>query len=94
MEATLLTEVTRESHFVGWQGHYSKVTLDTTCPKCGAETICMYADFGSADFVDVYEHLCSNPNCDFSLKEESFSAGMTSRDEVGPENCPFCGREV
>ena len=63
-----------------------------TCPKCGASVICEYREAGSADFLDVYTHECTD--CSFSLYAEKFSVGMSSRSESKADNCPFCSRAV
>lgn len=77
-----------------WQGPVSRVTLSHTCPKCGSLLKCIYGDMSTGDYLDAYAHVCSNEECDYSIEEEIYSPGMSSRDDEGPEKCPFCGRRV
>lgn len=79
--------------FKNWPGGINENKAGS-CPKCGSEVICQYAEEGSADFVDVYSHVCTNPDCDYELYQEFFSVGMSSRSETGPNPCPFCNRAV
>jgi len=68
--------------------------IEGSCPKCQSSVLCAYADMARTEFADTYNHICMNFNCDYLLEETISGMTMGARDSAGPENCPFCKREM
>lgn len=67
------------------------INLHDVCHLCGSKMECIYTEEGSSDFLDVYKHICK---CGYEECIETYHVGMSSREEDGPDPCPFCGRKV
>lgn len=82
------------SDFGDWPRGADHTILRNSCPKCGSDVLCAYADMNRVDFLDTYHHICMNTACDFMEKKCEYAVGMGAREESGPSPCPFCGRTL
>lgn len=82
------------SDFRNWPRSVDRVILSNSCPKCGSDVLCVYADMSSTDFCDTYNHICMDSKCDFIERKDIFGISMGGREEHGPSPCPFCERNV
>jgi hypothetical protein len=82
------------SDFRKWEKSVNKAIITEKCPKCGSIVVCAYADMGTTEFCDTYNHICLNAACDYLKKKEVFNISMGDRDTTGAAPCPFCGRKV
>ena len=80
--------------FHKWTRGIDCFELPDKCQKCKFPLICLYADMGTTEFCDVYNHVCTNPKCGFLQKAELNSVAGTSRDAYGPDPCPICKRII
>lgn len=83
-----------ESDFKYWQNEINIKVIKYACSKCGSDMLCCYADMGTTEFNDTYNHICMNPECNNILKKDIFGISMSSRDKEGPCECPFCNRKL
>lgn len=82
------------SDFKNWQNTADTKIIRHACPECGSDLLCSYADMGTTEFIDTYNHICMNPECHNVQKRDIFGISMGSRDTEGPCVCPFCYRKL
>lgn len=82
------------SDFKDWPHHINMRIINGSCPKCGADVLCAYADMGVNEYCDTYHHICMNSSCDYLQKKDISGIGMSEREIFGPAPCPYCRRAI